>query len=125
MLLSLSKHSKESLQSQILRQIRSQILTGSLQPHENLPSIRVLSRQNDISVITVQRVYENLIKEGLILSRKGSGFFICQLTEQEKEEIKVKLLEDTISLPLRMALDEGLKPGQIMSSVKKCLGQIR
>ncbi len=123
MLLSLSKHSKESLQSQILRQIRSQILTGNLQAHQNLPSIRMLSRENKISVITVQRVYEYLIKEGLVLSRKGSGFFIRELTEMEKEKIRVKLLEDTISRPLRMALDEGLKPGQIMSSVKKCLGQ--
>ena len=85
MLLNLSDVSDESLQSQISRQIRAMILAGEVHAGQILPSIRALAREQRISVITVQRGYENLEREGLIHSRRGKGFFVSEIREDRKK----------------------------------------
>ena len=45
---------------QIYTQLRSQILSGSLQENELLPSIRALAKDLRISFITIKRAYEEL-----------------------------------------------------------------
>ena len=66
MLLNLTDLSNEPLQHQIIRQVRARILAGALIVGDSLPSIRGLAREQHISVITVQRAYEILEREGLI-----------------------------------------------------------
>ncbi|MBT7597919.1 MAG: winged helix-turn-helix transcriptional regulator, partial [Gemmatimonadetes bacterium] len=66
MLLNLSDQSSETLQQQIVRQLRSRILTGELAAGDALPSIRGLAKQLRVSVITVDRAYDRLSQEGLI-----------------------------------------------------------
>jgi GntR family transcriptional regulator len=75
MLLNLTDLSDESLQNQLSRQVRAKILNGELMAGEMLPSIRSLAREQRVSVITIQRGYETLEREGLIHSRRGKGFF--------------------------------------------------
>ena len=87
MFLNLTELSEETLQSQIIRQIRAKILSGDLSTHENLPSIRAFAREHHISVITIQRAYEQLERERLIHSRRSKGFFVSQLSEVEIESI--------------------------------------
>ena len=76
MILNLSDLSDEPLQGQIVRQVRAKILAGELAADSDLPSIRSLAREQQVSVITVQRAYESLVREGLIHSRRGKGFFV-------------------------------------------------
>ena len=87
MILNLTDLSNESLQSQIYRQIRAMILADDVQSGDMLPSIRKLARDEKISVITVQRGYEQLEKENLILSRRGKGFFVSELNQSKKKEL--------------------------------------
>ena len=91
MILNLTDLSSEPLQSQIYRQIRSMILAGDLKAGELLPSIRGLAREVKVSVITVQRGYEILEKEGLIISRRGKGFFVSELHARKKRISKAKI----------------------------------
>ena len=72
MILNLSELSDEPLHAQISRQIRARILAHELTDEAPLPSIRVMARQQKVSVITVKRAYEDLEREGLIRSRRGS-----------------------------------------------------
>src|SRR5690606_26038972 len=66
MLLKLSDLSSETLQEQLVRQVRALILRGELAGGDELPSIRGLARDHQVSVITVQRAYEALERHGLI-----------------------------------------------------------
>lgn len=108
MLLNLSDLSDESLQSQIVRQIRAKILSDELAPGTSLPSIRVLARESQVSVITVQRAYELLEREGLIHSRRGKGFFISEIDQQRKNEIAEQRFRVSVAPLIRTALHEGL-----------------
>ena len=86
MLLNLTDLSAEPLQSQIVRQVRAKILTGELTTGSDLPSIRRQAREQRISVITVQRAYETLERQGLIHSRRGKGFFVSERKESPRAE---------------------------------------
>src|SRR5690625_5461907 len=55
MLLNLSDRSNDTLQGQLIRQIRGLILGGDLPPGSELPSIRGLAHDQKVSVVTVQR----------------------------------------------------------------------
>lgn len=109
MLLTLTDLSAESLQSQIIRQIRAGILAGELEAGTSLLSIRALATEQRVSVITVQRAYESLEREGLIHSRRGKGFFVSELERHEKRDMARQRLEDNIGPHIISALSEGLR----------------
>lgn len=70
----LSNSGQEPIYAQITRQIKQQILSGALRPGDALPSIRLLARELRISVITTKRAYEDLERDGFILtSRAGAA----------------------------------------------------
>ena len=84
MILNLSELSDEPLHAQISRQIRAKILSEDLAGGEGLPSIRGLAKDQRVSVITVQRAYDDLEREGLLRSRRGKGFWVSAISEKRK-----------------------------------------
>ena len=121
MILSLTDLSDESLQSQIARQIRAKVLAGELGAENALPSIRSLAREQRISVITVQRAYEVLERDGLIHSRRGKGFFVSQLSEETKKEMAKGRLAKKLGPQLKAAIAEGLSTDDISDVLSSLL----
>lgn len=125
MLLNLTDLSDESLQSQISRQIRAKILAGELAAGEVLPSIRGLARDVHVSVITVQRGYEQLERDGLIHSRRGKGFFVSEIQEGRKKDMaRHKFIEDMRPL-LAEAFAEGMTGDEIMTAFRAILTELK
>ncbi len=125
MLLNLTDLSDEPLQSQISRQIRAKILAGELGAGEVLPSIRGLARDAHVSVITVQRGYEQLERDGLIHSRRGKGFFVSEIQEGRKKEMaKHKFIEDMRPL-MAEAFAEGMTGEEIMAAFRVILLELK
>jgi len=112
-LLNLTDLSDEPLQGQISRQIRARILAGGLPAGETLPSIRALARAQQVSVITVQRAYEALEREGLIHSRRGKGFFISELRDQRRKDMAEQRLIQKMAPLVADARSEGLSKAEI------------
>ena len=123
MFLNLTDFSDEPLQSQISRQIRAKILNGDVESGTMLPSIRKLARDQHVSVITVQRAYEVLEREGLIISRRGKGFFVNELRDKRKKEMAVERLIDKIKPLILEAKAEGLSIEDILEIIKKVLSK--
>ncbi len=121
MLLNLSDLSSESLQSQIIRQIRAKILAGDLASGTQLPSIRALAREQKVSVITVQRAYEHLDREKLIISRRGKGFFVLEIQDDDKKEMARQRLAENLEPHIDAALAEGLTLEDVKESVEDVL----
>jgi GntR family transcriptional regulator len=118
MLLNLTDLSDEPLQSQISRQIRAKILAGDLAAGEALPSIRALARDARVSVITVQRGYEDLEREGLIHSRRGKGFFVSEVRDARKKQMARERLLEQLEPIVKAALAEGMTPAEISAILK-------
>ncbi|MDE6750101.1 MAG: GntR family transcriptional regulator [Lachnospiraceae bacterium] len=64
------------LYEQIEEQIKRQIMTGELREGEALPSMRILAKELKISIITTKRAYEDLERDGFIVSVTGKGSFV-------------------------------------------------
>ncbi|MDL4841096.1 GntR family transcriptional regulator [Aquibacillus rhizosphaerae] len=90
----LSTTSKEPLFQQIKEQIKQQIYTGELTEGEALPSMRVLAKQLKVSVITSKRAYEDLEKEGFLVSSVGKGTFVAGQQPHFLREWQVRELEN-------------------------------
>jgi len=63
---------------QLVEQIRQRIAVGDWPPGHELPSIRALAAEAQVSVITVKRAYFDLEREGLIVTRQGKGSFVAE-----------------------------------------------
>lgn len=60
----------------LYRCIRADILSGVLAPGEKLPSKRALAENLEVSKITVETAYSQLLAEGYIRSREKVGYFV-------------------------------------------------
>lgn len=123
MIIHLSDLSQEPLHSQISRQIREEILAGHLESGASLASIRRLAKSHKVSVITVQRAYEDLEREGFIVSRRGKGFFVKEITSEEKKRIAQQRFIQALEPVLNQARQEGLAPQEIFRLMSQYLDQ--
>ena len=76
----LSNTDSAPIYEQITRQLRAKIVSGELTAGQALPSMRLLARELRISVITTKRAYEELEREGLIVTQTGRGSFVAQVS---------------------------------------------
>jgi GntR family transcriptional regulator/MocR family aminotransferase len=68
----------ESLSRQVYLWIRHGIMERALRPGEALPSTRELAEANSISRTVVVQAYDQLIAEGFIIGRRGSGTYVSE-----------------------------------------------
>jgi len=107
---------------QIVDQIKGAVLRGELRANEPLPSIRLLAKELQISVITTKRAYEELEKEGLIYTIPGKGSFVAGLDKGELTESKVKLMEEKLREVLGAAELLGLSRTELRRIFERVLG---
>lgn len=84
-----------------------------------MPSIRQLAREQQISVITVQRAYDDLQREGLLIARPGKGFFVAATGEDQKLQLAQQRLIDAVAPLIAEARASGLTAEQIIDLVRR------
>ena len=67
----------------LYRCIRRDILSGTLKPGEKLPSKRALAQNLEVSKITVETAYNQLLEEGYIRAREKVGYFVERVELKE------------------------------------------
>ena len=100
----LSKDSREPIYHQIEEQIKALIAGGQLPAGTSLPSIRVLSKELEISVITIRRAYLNLEHEGFIFTTQGKGTFVAEIETEKKKEVTTLSVHQAIEKSIEIAL---------------------
>lgn len=83
---------------QIKNAMIDQIMSGELKEGTPLPSIRNLAVDIKISVMTIKKAYDELEKDGYIISVQGKGTFVAPKNmelakEQAKKEIEEHILK--------------------------------
>lgn len=79
LLISLDLHTGTSLYEQIYTYIRKDITSGRLSCGERLPSARLLASQLQVSRSTVDAAYAQLVSEGYLQAKRGSGYYVCEI----------------------------------------------
>jgi Predicted transcriptional regulators len=101
------------LYQQIEEQIKTAILNGEFKQGEQLPSIRALANDLQVSVLTTKRVYTDLENEGFILSRVGKGSFVAPENLELYLESKRRMVETKLSEVCHLARQLGIKPEEL------------
>lgn len=81
---------------QITDQVKTLIRDGELKENDNLPSVRILSKELKISALTVKKAYDNLEAEGFTVTVHGKGTYVAAvnpqlLLEEQKKELEADL----------------------------------
>ena len=77
----LKKSPTVPLYEALYRCIRQDILSGQLPAGTRLPSKRALAQNLEVSKITVEAAYSQLLAEGFIRSREKVGYFVEDLPQ--------------------------------------------
>ncbi|WP_058990728.1 PLP-dependent aminotransferase family protein [Anaerococcus rubeinfantis] len=88
---------KKYLYEKIYQIIKNKIINGEIKEGEKLPSIRNLSKDINVSINTVKKVYYKLEEEGYIYAKDKSGFYcrkIDDLIILDKKELNKNKIED-------------------------------
>ncbi len=109
----LSNASPNPIYEQILRQVRTQILSGDLKEGEALPSIRKLAQTLQISVITTKRAYDELEREGLIDTVGGKGTFVASPNPEFLREKRVRGVEEKLAQAISEARDSAIPAAEV------------
>ena len=72
----ISNNRDKPIYEQIVSQIKNMIMSEELLAGDSLPSMRSLAKSIHVSVITVQRAYEELQRDGFIETEIGRGTYV-------------------------------------------------
>lgn len=84
---------------QIKQRICAAILRGDYEPGDKLPGIVEMAMEFKVNHNTIQRVYMELIRDGIAVSRRGEGTFVTQdqpTLQKLNTELQEYLLENFV-----------------------------
>lgn len=103
---------------QIVGQIKAGILKGDLPAGEALPSLRLLARDLRVSVITTKRAYEELEREGFLLTVPGKGCFVAPQNPQLVREEAMRRVEEHLAQAVETARTAGLTQAEVEETLR-------
>lgn len=80
--------SNQPIYLQIYRHFKQAILDGDIKSGQKLPSTRFLSRDLKIGRNTVENAYAQLVSEGYVESKMGSGYKVLKVNVENKQVVK-------------------------------------
>lgn len=90
----ISNSANKPIYEQITSQIKAMIMDGELQAGEAIPSMRALAKSIHVSVITVQKAYEDLQRDGFIETTVGRGSFVSAQNKEMYQEEQQRRAEE-------------------------------
>ena len=109
----ISNLSSVPIYQQVAKQIKSNILNGSLKNNDQLPSIRSLAKELEVGIITVKKSYEVLLQEELIYSKGAVGYFVNDIDLATVLTIKKEEYLDELKSIIDKAINDGLNINDI------------
>lgn len=104
----ISSNTNTPIYEQITSQIKAMVMSGELQHGQPIPSMRALAKSLHISVITVQRAYEDLQRDGFIETTVGKGSFISASSKAFFQEEQQRLIEEHLQEAAEMGRKYGI-----------------
>ena len=108
--------SKIPIYVQIIDQVKHMIATGSLEPGDQLPTVRQMATDLRVNFNTIARAYRMLDEEGLISTQHGRGTYILPPSTEENGE---RLRRQDIEWLTRHYLNEAAELDYTAEEVKE------
>lgn len=116
----ISNNRDKPIYEQIVSQIKNMIMSEELLAGDSLPSMRLLAKSIHVSVITVQRAYEELQRDGFIETEIGRGTYVLARNKEFYKEQQQKRIEEYMQLAIEAAKENAM-PLEKMIDILKIL----
>ena len=114
----ISNSTSKPIYEQITSQIKEMIMNGELKTGDPIPSMRSLARTIHVSVITVQKAYEDLQRDGFIETTVGRGSFVAARNKEFIQEEQRKKIEEHLLIAAQTARVNGIKLEKLVELLK-------
>lgn len=108
----------DPMYKQVADQIKDAIASGQLKPDDKLPSIREMSVELKISIITIKRAYSDLENENYIYTRPGMGSFVADINREKLRTEKLDEFSQEIKKLLKTGEKFGISTDDVITIVK-------
>ncbi len=105
---------------QIINKIKQDIVKEVYHPGDKLPSVREMAIETQVNPNTIQRVYQELDRQGITYTRRGMGTYITD-DKTKINEIREQLAEKIFKKFVHIARKAGYTDVKILEQVKKYL----
>ena len=109
----LSSNSDKPIYEQIVSQIKQQIMSGELKAGEAMPSMRKLAKDLHVSVITTQRAYDDLSRDGFIVTIPAKGTFVSSQNQDFIREENRRKVETLLTQAAELAKENGISKEEL------------
>ena len=109
----LSSNSDKPIYEQIVSQIKQQIMSGELKAGEAMPSMRKLAKDLHVSVITTQRAYDDLSRDGFIITIPAKGTFVSSQNQDFIREENRRKVESLLTQAAELAKENGVSKEEL------------
>ena len=116
----ISQADPRPLYLQVIEQIQRRVAVGDLPPGTELPSIRQLASELQVSVITIKRAYLELERDGIISTRQGKGSVIADRPNLAAT-IQIRELESHLASAAELGLLLGLSKTELQKRLAEAL----
>jgi GntR family transcriptional regulator len=106
---------------QLFQQLRQRIVSGQLARDAQMPSVRELSAELKINMLTVAKVYQLLESEGLVETRRGLGTFVAGGHETRSLTERRKLIADAVEQVVAEARHLDLPESELLKLIHQRL----
>ncbi len=89
-------------------------MSGELSTGDSLPSMRGLAKSIHVSVITVQRAYEDLQRDGFIETTVGRGSFVSAQNKEFIQEEQLRKVEEHLIQAVDIAKANGIAAEKLL-----------
>ena len=114
----ISNNRDKPIYEQIVSQVKNMIMNEELLAGESLPSMRALAKSIHVSVITVQRAYEELQRDGFIETEIGRGTYRLARNKDFYKEQKQKEIEEHLQSAIAIAKENAIPLEKIVEVLK-------
>lgn len=114
----ISSNTSKPIYEQITSQMKAMIMSGELKTGDPIPSMRSLAKTIHVSVITVQKAYEDLTRDGFIETAVGRGSFVAAQNKDFIQEEQQKQVEEHLMIAADIARINGIKLEKITELLK-------
>ena len=109
---------------QIIEQIRLGVATGALAPGDAMPSVRNLAEQNLVNANTVVKAYAELVRDGVLESHQGKGFFVAEKRQVYSRAERRRRLRQSLDAFIHEAVFLDFTPDEIRQVVQEKLANL-
>lgn len=114
----LSNASTKPIYEQITSQIKGMIMSGELKPGDPMPSMRKLAKELHVSVITTQRAYDDLVKDGFIVTVPAKGTFVSAQNQDFIREENLRKIEEHLTEACELAKQNSVSLDSLKESLE-------